>query len=131
MIGLHFGIHTMAHSAWQPVLCSLCLVFWILGVKAMSFDSSTLDELLGDAVLAALMLAKITIKEAALVMEIDEAQFRRQLQGGVGKGSHLSLNRLIRLKFEFWVWFSPSLIYLVAKRNVREIAEDLHLRKVV
>lgn len=60
-------------------------------------------------------------------MAIDESQLRHGLRGE--KGYHLSLNRLVRLPFGFWLHFSPTLTYLVAKKHTTEIAEDIGLRK--
>jgi len=84
--------------------------------------SEELEVVLGEAVGLSLVQARLTIKEAAALMRIDESQFRHSLRGG--KGYHLSLNRLLRLPFAFSLHFGPALIYLVAKKNIQEIADD-------
>jgi hypothetical protein len=86
----------------------------------------TIEQLLGDAVQLSLSNARIVVKDAATLMRMDESQLRHALRGD--KGYHLSLNRLVQLPFAFWLHFSPALTYLVAKKNVREIAESFALR---
>jgi hypothetical protein len=106
----------------------LVLGVWAVGMRLMAAQpDDALDELLGASVLLALQQARITTKEAAALMKIDESQLRHGMRGE--KGYHLSLNRLMRLPFAFWLHFSPAIIYLVAKKNVSDIAEDLGLRK--
>jgi len=100
-------------------------MFFALKLAASSTDG--LERDLGQAVLDALDRAHLTVKEAAALMRIDESQFRKQLRGEAS--NHLSLTRLMRLPYRFWLWLSPSLIYLVAKRNAEEIAESMRLRQ--
>ncbi len=112
-----------SYSLGQIVL----MVTWFCGLKCAAMDLSQLEQVLGDAVLTSLDAARITVKEAASLMAIDESQLRKGLRGE--KSYHLSLNRLVRLPFAFWLHFSPALTYLVARKNVVEIAETLGLRK--
>ncbi len=112
-----------SYSIWQLLL----LVGFFGLLKCAAMDLAPLEQVLGDAVLASLDAARITVKEAASLMKIDESQLRKGLRGE--PSHHLSLNRLVRLPFGFWLHFSPTLTYLVAKKNVTEIAEDLGLRK--
>lgn len=110
-------------SLWHVIVVG----FWIVGQKCAAIDLSHLETVLGDAVLSSLDAARITVKEAAALMKIDESQLRKGLRGE--PSHHISLNRLVRLPFAFWMQFSPSLVYLVAKKNAQEIAEDLGMRK--
>lgn len=89
--------------------------------------SDDLEQIMCEAVIRSLEAARLTIKEAASLMKIDESQLRHGLRGE--KGYHLSLNRLVRLPFAFWMHFSPELVYLTAKRNALNIAEDLGLKR--
>lgn len=100
-----------------------CLV---LALKASTVSTDDLEKILGLAVLESLERARVTVKEAAALMKLDESHFRKQLRGE--PGNHLSLTRLVRLPYAFWLWFSPSLIYLVAKKNAIEIAESVGMR---
>jgi len=93
--------------------------------SAMNFDE--MNQVFGDAVLSALESARITIKEAVAIMAVDESQFRKALRGEGYR--HVSLNHLLKLPFSFWLHFSPTLMYLVAKKNMVEIAETVGLRK--
>lgn len=95
--------------------------------KLSAASTDDLEKILGQAVLESLERSRVTVKEAAALMRLDESQFRKQLRGE--PSNHLSLTRLIRLPYGFWLWFSPSLIYLVAKKNTAEIAESIGLRQ--
>jgi len=106
-------------SWWQVVLPTL----WVIGLRATCVQTSDeIEAVLGEAVGLALQQARVTTKEAATLMRIDESQLRHSLRGS--KGYHFSLNRLVRLPFAFWLHFGPALIYLVAKKNIQEIADD-------
>lgn len=101
-------------------------VFGFLALKLAAANLDDLEQILGRAVLESLEHAHITVKEAAALMRLDESQFRKQLRGE--PSNHLSLTRLVRLPYTFWLWFSPSLIYLVAKKNHAEIVESFSIR---
>lgn len=113
-----------SYSFWQCAVIGL----WFFLMKAMAADLSSLEQLLGEAVLDALEGARITVKEAAAIMKVDESTFTKALRGEGYR--HISLNHLVKLPFSFWLRFSPSLTYLVAKKNTQEIAETFGLRKV-
>jgi len=98
---------------------------FLLKLSAVSTDE--LEKDLGQAVLDSLDRAQITVKEAAAIMHLDESNFRKQLRGE--PSHHISLTRLLRLPYRFWLWLSPSLIYLVAKRNAEEIAVSIGMRR--
>lgn len=100
-------------------------IFFALKLTTASTDD--LERVLGQAVLDALDRAQLTVKEAAAIMRLDESNFRKQLRGE--PSHHISLTRLLRLPYRFWLWLSPSLIYLVAKRNAEEIADSIRLRQ--
>lgn len=103
------------------------MVVWVLLVQLTAASTDELEKILAAAVLESLERARITTKEAAALMKLDESNLRKQLRGE--PANHISLTRLIRLPWSFWLWFSPSLAYLVAKKNTMEIAETLGLRK--
>jgi hypothetical protein len=66
---------------------------------------------------------KIGIKEAAYLMNIDEALFRRQLSGE----GHISLLRLEKLPLKFWRVF-PTLLALKYGTSRRMRQEAAYLR---
>lgn len=113
--------------ALRPVAQIAAAAVTLFASKCAAFDASELEETLGEAVLVSLQRARITVKEAAALMAIDESQLRHGLRNEAGY--HLSLNRLVKLPFSFWLTFSPTLTYLVAKKHTAEIAEDLGLSK--
>jgi hypothetical protein len=86
-----------------------------------------MERLLGAAVLEGLDHAKLAVKEAAALMAWDESNLRKALRGE--PGHHISLNRLVRLPIQWWMWFLPTLTYLVMRQNVAHVAEDLGLRR--
>ena len=102
------------------------IVLWLVGLKCAALDLSDLEKVLGDAVRDALMLARITEENAADMVQMDVSSFRKALRGE--RHMQLGLARLMRLPFVFWLHFSPTLMYLVAKKNVTEIAESLGVR---
>jgi hypothetical protein len=93
----------------------------LLGMSQQVDDE--LAALLGQAVRDGLHAARIPIKEAIAHMGIAESQFNAQLQGK--PGAHLSLLRLARLPWPFWMTFGPSLMWLLAKRNIDQITESV------
>jgi hypothetical protein len=111
---------------WRVVEIALPIL-WALTMRATVTATQDLEQVMCEAVIRSLENARITIKEAAALMKIDESQLRHGLRGE--KGYHLSLNRLIRLPFAFWLHFSPALVYLSAKQNAEDIAEDLGLKR--
>lgn len=112
---------------WQ-VTEILLPVLWGLLMRMSVAQTDDLEQVLGEAVLRALEGAKLTVKEAAAIMRIDESQLRHGLKGE--KGYHLSLNRLARLPFaSFWMRFSPALVSLLLKRHISDLLEDSHLKR--
>lgn len=91
--------------------------------RATASGTDALEHALGEAVRESLHLARLTEKSAAALMGTDESNLRKALRGEAGH--HISLTRLVRLPFTFWLFFSPTLTYLVARQNVRDVAEDL------
>lgn len=127
-------MNPLIHGSLNTVSQIVLMAIWLFGVKAMSFDASELDEILGQAVLAGFVVAKLTIKSAAVLMEITPANLAKCLRAAPrdsGKGfHHISLNRLVRaMPTEFWAAFGPALIYLAIKRHTAEIVETFSVRK--
>lgn len=127
-------MNPLIHGSLNTVSQIVLMAIWLFGVKAMSFDASELDEVLGQAVLAGFVAAKLNLKDAADRMHMKAPNLAKCIRAAprdTGKGfHHLSLNRLVRaMPMEFWMVFGPALIYLVAKRNVVEIVETLALGK--
>lgn len=106
-------------------LCSFVIVFFLLHLSAQQTDD--LERLLGEAVRDALRFARITEEQAADMMRMNDSHLRKALRGE--PSHHISLTRLVRLPYVFWLYFSPTLIYLVARRNTEQIAEDLGVRR--
>lgn len=117
----------MIVSSPTPWLQVALPALWMFGLRMSAQSSDDLEVTLGAAVSLSFAHARLTTKEAAALMRIDESQLRHCLRGD--KGYHLSLNRLLRLPFGFWLHFGPALIYLVAKKNMTEIAEDLGFKR--
>lgn len=111
------------YSAWFIAL----LIFFFVGVNCAAMDLTPLDQLLGEAVASALISAGITVKQAVALMAIDETQFRKALKGEGYR--NLSLNHLVKLPWAFWLYFGPTLMWLVAKKHATEIAETVTLRE--
>lgn len=86
-----------------------------------------LEKILGRAVLDALDATRLTVKEAAPLMHVDESNLRSMLRGE--SKYHIGIVHLARLPFSFWTVFGPALFFLLAKRNVTALAESMDLRK--
>ena len=102
------------------------LILW-LGSMRLSSAEAAVDRALRAAVADALHLAGLSMKEAAAIMQTDEANFRNRMHGR--NGLHLSLNQLALLPWEFWFRFAPSLIYVITRRHLSEVADDLGIRR--
>lgn len=100
---------------------------WVLVLRLSTVDTSELEMLLAQSVVNALHAAQLTQKEAAAAMRIDIKQLGRQLRGEPMQ--HLSLTKLIRLPFVFWLHFGPTLMWLVAKKRYDEIAAEVEQLK--
>ena len=106
-----------------PVLAQISI--GLIFVTCFAMTAANLDELeqfLAGAVRDALSAAHIPIKVAALCMGITESQLAKQLRGE--PSHHISLTRLIRLPFSFWLFFGPSLISIVYKKRMLEMSES-------
>lgn len=100
---------------------------WLFCQRLSIMATDDLEQVLGIAVLDALGAIHLTVKEAAPMMRVNEANLRSMLRGE-GK-YHLGMVHLLRLPFQFWFWFGPVLFALVAKQRLTSMAEDLGLRK--
>lgn len=110
-------------SLWH----ALALVLFVFGQKCSTVDTSDLEKLLGEAVSLALEHARLVVKDACFLMRVDERHFRKGLRAE--ENAHISLTRLVRLPFTFWLAFTPSLLYLVAKKHAADLANDFGIRK--
>lgn len=112
-----------------PALQIVVVIVFLLAIRASAMDLTYLETVLGQAVRDALMLARITEEQAADLMQMDLSALRKCLRG---EGRlQLGIARLMRLPFSFWLHFSPTLMYLVAKKNITEIADDLGIKRNV
>jgi hypothetical protein len=84
-------------------------------------DTTELERLLSASVLDALNAAHLSVKEAAHYMRIDPEQLRRQLKNEPKQ--YLALLKLLSLPFGFWLAFSPSLIAIVYRKRMQDMAE--------
>ena len=101
----------------------LLVVVFVGGRMLAVTDTTELEQMLSAAVLDALNAAHLTVKEAAYYMHIDPEQLRRQLKNEPKQ--YLSLLKLLSLPFGFWLAFSPSLIAIVYRKRMRDMAETL------
>ncbi len=108
-------------SVWQVI--GLAVFFFAFKCAAVNLDQ--LEKELGEAVLLSLQNARITIETAAYVSRMNLSHFHKCLRGE----NQFPLAKLARLPWAFWLWFSPALLYVIAKRNAHQIAEDFGLRK--
>jgi len=116
-----------AYIAGNPFVAELVIAVALgLGMFLKVLTAAQLDEaeqLLAFGIRDALGAAHIEIKQAAACMRMDESQLRRQLRGEPSQ--HVSLTRLIRLPFSFWLFFGPALIQIVYRKRMQEMAEVL------
>lgn len=119
---LEIGRPTFSHSVQQIVSIAVVVV-WLLMLRMTSASTEELERLLGLAVLDALGLARLTVKEACVLMAVDYFHFMAAVK--CERGRHISLTRLVRLPFSFWMFFLPQLTYMIAKQHVTDIAEQL------
>lgn len=119
---------TVIHGDISWVSIVVVYVAWSVGLRmSIKLDDEGIRVLVGATVADALARSHITVKEAAAIMSIDESQLRHGLRGE--KGYHISLARLAMMPMDFWAHFWPSVAYLVAKKNVNAIVEDMGLRR--
>ncbi len=112
----------------QPTWTSIAFVIaWLFFCRLSSFATEDLEALLCEAVLDCLRRAGLTVEQAADVMKINYFNLQKALKRERGRA--IPLLALFRLPFLFWMFFLPELSYLVAKKHVRECAEDLGVRR--
>lgn len=114
-----------AHHHRPFVLVAGAIAYAVLQ-RATASTTDALEHALGEAVREALHLARLTEKNAADVMRMDESHLRKALRGE--PSHHISLTRLVRLPLAFWMFFGPTLIYLVARQHAQDIAHDFGVR---
>lgn len=112
---MHF--HVGIGSSWQVLV--LFIMFALVACTVASTDE--IEKMLCQAVTDAMHAAHLSVKEVAAYMRLDEAQLRHQLRGS--PSNHLSLTRLIRLPFSFWLFFGPALIAIVYRKRLEEFAQ--------
>jgi len=116
----------IAHRAHGNSIVEIAgLILFFIALRCSAMDLSHLEAVLGEAVRDSLRSARITEDVAAELMLMDVAAFRRCLRGE--SRLQLGVARLMRLPFVFWLHFSPTLMYLVAKQNITQIADDFGL----
>jgi hypothetical protein len=107
------------------------IVWFAVMVRMMASTTDDLEQLAAQAVIDALHAARISRKEAAALMGLDEAQLNRQLRAE--PMNHLSLFRLLRMATStkgvvFWAVLTPALGYLIAQRRLEEISDCFRRR---
>lgn len=116
----------LAHHPHAGMWQSASLVLFFLALRCSAMDLSHLEIVLGEAVRDALRASRITEEQAAPLMGMALSAFRKCLRG---EGRlQLGVARLMRLPFVFWLHFAPTLMYLVAKQNITQIADDFGIR---
>ena len=86
-----------------------------------------IEKVLGMVVLDCLNAIHLTVKEAAPMMGVPEANLYSMLRG---QGKYrLALVHLTRLPFPFWAQFGPRLFFLLAKMNIEAIGQERQIRK--
>jgi hypothetical protein len=110
-------------DVWQVLSVGVAVFARVCG----AMELSSIEKLLGEAVLLSLQNARITVDQAADAMKMHPSQLHKCLRGDASH--HFSLNRLLRLPWEFWFFFSSSLVYLVAKKRAAEIADTFGLSR--
>lgn len=99
------------------------VVVYGLFLKAAAANTDELEQTLAQAIADALNAAHLSVKEAAYFMRLDESQLRKQLRAEPSQ--HVSLTRLIRLPFSFWLHFSPALISIIYRKRMQEFAQSM------
>lgn len=125
--------HLIALSSWavsesssqsiaHPYLGLLFASLFVLTCRlTASVADPDLERLALHALIESLAVARISGKEAAILLGMSEGQWTEVCQGK----RHLpSINRLLNLPWPFWQAFLPSLAYLLTKKKVRELVTD-------
>lgn len=117
-------IQVVQHFGVDPnMVFMLAVAIWLVLSQLSVVDTDEIELLLAEAVRDSLRMARITEDDAAGKMRMDVSLLRRQLRGE--PNNHISLTRLIRLSYEFWLWFGPVLMFLVSKRRFDQIGDEL------
>lgn len=108
----------IAHPYIGFAIAALCVLSLRLTASVADPD---LERLALNALLESMAIARISGKEAAILLGMSEGQWSEVCQGK----RHLpSINRLLNLPWPFWSAFLPSLAYLLTKKKVRELVLD-------
>jgi hypothetical protein len=110
-------------ALWQYLVAGIGFV--LLQCAAMDLDP--LQQVINEAIRECLVLEKITDQQAASICGMSENNFRRALSGEPLRS--LSLARLFRLPWGFWLRFGPMLMWMVAKKHAQEIADTFSLKR--
>jgi hypothetical protein len=122
---------TPTYGVWRPASLTitqfLVMVVFLLALRLSAAMTEDLEKALCQAVVDALLRSRLTVEQAAGIMEWNVHNFRHALRGD--PRHQLSLNKLVKLPFSFWMWMLPDLAFLVARQNIRHIGEDLGLTR--
>jgi hypothetical protein len=116
MVGPTFGRHLSLGMV-------LLIAGWLFCLRLSCISSADLERLFGTSMLDALHYARIPVKEACAIMQIDYTHFMLACKGQGGR--HIAVAPLLRLPYRCWGFLLPELAFLAAKHGVNEIAEGL------
>ncbi len=116
-------MHGSVNEMWAAIVGGMVLA----GMKCAAMDFVELRETVNHAILDCLERSQIPIKEAAAVAGMTETHFRKALSGEGNR--QISIVHLMGLPYRFWLHFSPTLMWMVAKKHAQEIAETFTLRR--
>lgn len=116
---LHAFVVWLKLASAYTALAAVASSAWM---AAAPMTDEEIARMVGQAVIDALNAAHITVDHACDVMKLARSQFSAQVNGR--PGAHLSVVRLLKLPWEFWLQFGPRLLYLAAQRSARQIGES-------
>lgn len=97
------------------------VVIWVLLIRLATLETIDLEAMLRQGILDAMHAAHLSVQETAFAQRICERQWRKQL---AGEDQHqISLTRLIRMPFTFWLSFGPALMALIYRKRLQEFAQ--------
>lgn len=99
-------------------------VLFYAGILATVASTPDLEAMLRDAITDALHGAHLSIQETAYAQGICERLWRQQLAGESHR--HISLTKLIKLPFSFWLFFGPSLMAVIYRKRLMEFAQSVN-----
>lgn len=115
----------MLHS-FSPTLFYFLLAGWVLLMRLTATSAEDLEQIFRAAVRNAMFIADLTIKDGAYRLGRNESDFRKALRGE--RGYYLPfVEMVLHWPFQFWIVMTPSLLAVLAKKRLREIAEDAEL----